>query len=235
MFGENVEALDGAGVIDDVTDAAEEVVGFGDEGIALTLFGADGHQADPRRFDAEHNAAIMAAHNRVMDEVLRLGLGIGTGVDQDEVPALTRADRGQSGTGDALHGAKAQRAAGHQGSGVATADDDTGFAVFHEFDGADHRGVFLFLQRVERLVVHRHDFGSVKNGKPVFTGETGVRDEGIQLGLVADERDRVERRILMQSQLDGSNHLGRTEVAAHGVNCYAPAGAGRINHRGDGG
>jgi hypothetical protein len=66
-------------------------------------------------------------------------------------------------------------------------------------------------------------------------GETGVRDNRFQLGFVADERDGVERRILMQGELDCGNHLSRTEVAAHGVNCYAPAGAGRSNHRGDGG
>ena len=234
VFGKDMEALDRPGVIDEVADAAEHVVGLGDEGVALALFRADGHQADAGGFDAEHDAAIMAAENGVVDEVLGFRVRVGARVDEDEVPSLARTDRGEGGAGDAFHHAEAESAAGHQRAGVAAADDNAGLAVFDQFDGTNHRGVFFLLQRLKRLVVHRHHLGGVKDGQPRLPGEARVVDQGAENSLVADQGDRADRVILVEGEFDCGYDLGGPEVTAHSINCDAPAGAGRGNHRGDG-
>jgi hypothetical protein len=52
--------------------------------------------------------------------------------------------------------------------------------------------------------------------------------------LVADQGDPADRVILVEREFDCGYDLGGPEVTAHSVNCDAPVGAGRGNHRGDG-
>ena len=235
VLGKHLETLDGTGVVDQAVDAAEQFVGLGDQGAALALLGADVHEADAGRLDAEHDPAIVAAENGVVHEVLGLGLGIGAGVDQDKVAVFARHDGGEGGAGDALHGAQAQSAAGHEGAGVAAADDDAGVAVADELNGADHRGVLLALEGHQRLVVHRDDLGRVMNGDVVAAVEAGGVDQRAEDRLVPDQGHGIERRVLPQGEFDGLNDLGGAHVAAHGVDRYAPGIAGRSAHREDGG
>jgi len=221
------ETLDRTGVIDDAVDAPHEVGGLGDEGVALALLGADGHEADARVGDAEHDAAIVAAEDRVVHEVFGFGLGIRAGVDENEMSAFARDDGGERGTGDALHRAEPERAAGHERTGVAATDDDAGLAIFDELDGLQHRGVFLFLQRHQRLVIHRDDLGGVQHRKPAAAVQAGMAEERVEHRLVADEGDWVQVRRLIEGQTDGRNDLGRAKVAAHGVDGDAARCSGR--------
>ena len=70
----------------------------------------------------------MAAKDGVVHEVLRLGLGIGAGVNEDEMTVFPRDDGGERGAGDALHGPQAEGAARHERAGIAAADHDAGMA-----------------------------------------------------------------------------------------------------------
>ena len=94
MLGEDVKTLDGAGIIDQVADPPQAFVGFGDQGAALALLGADVHQPDAGALYPQHHAAVVAAENRVVNQMLGLGLWVGPGIDEDKMSALARADDG---------------------------------------------------------------------------------------------------------------------------------------------
>ena len=55
--------------------------------------------------------------------------------------------------------------------------------------------------------------------QPLAAVQARMRQERPQDRLVSDQNDWVKLRVLVERQLDGRNHLGRAEVATHGVDC----------------
>jgi len=70
--------------------AAQKLIRLGDQRIALTFFSSDGHQADSRRCNPKHDSTVVAAENCVVDQVFRLCVRIGAGVDQNEMSVFPR-------------------------------------------------------------------------------------------------------------------------------------------------
>src|SRR5690606_28831558 len=95
--------------------------------------------------------------------LFRSGLGIGPGVDQDEVTVGAGNDGREGGAVDAAEGAETDGAAGHERAGVAAADERGGLAGFDQIDGAGHRGVLFPAEGHDRLVVHGDDFRGVQD------------------------------------------------------------------------
>jgi len=193
-------------------------VGFGDEAVALALLGADGEEANAGPGGAEDDAGVVGAEDGVVHQVLGAGLGVGAGVDQDEMPLVARDDGGQGGPVHALHHAQAEGGSGHEGAGVAGTDGGGGGTGLDEFQGAHHRGVLLGLERLERLVVHRDHLGGVMDGDAPAGRQAGAGDERLQLLLPANEDDRAEPRLVGEGEPHRRHHLGRAEVAPHGIN-----------------
>ncbi len=166
-----------------------------------------------------------------MHEVLGPGLGVGAGVDENEVSAFAGHDGGEGGAVDALHHAEPEGAPGHERSGVAATHENACVAVLNQFDSPDHRGVLLFFQGHQGFVVHGDDLRGVKNRESRAQLESGVADQGAKDRLIADERDRVELGLAGKGQLYAEDHFGGPEVGAHGVDCDATGNSGRGIHR----
>ena len=137
-----------------------------------------------------------------MHEVLGLRIWIGACVDQDEVSAFPGYDGRQSRAGHPFHRAKAQGAAGHQGTGVAAADHPGRVATFHQFDRLHHGGVALALEGKQRLVLHRDDFGGVQDRQAVVLPQSRTCQQGIEDRLISHQCQRVEMRVLLPGEFD---------------------------------
>ncbi len=192
-------------------------MGLVGEFVAFAFLGADGEEADAGFIDSEGDAAIDAAEDRVVDEVFGASFGIRAGVDEDEVAFLVGDNGGEGGAVDAFEGAEFDGAAGHEAAGVSAAEDDVGLAGFDQLDGADHRGIFFPLDRLERFVVHGDDFGGVKDGNGAVFREAGAVEFRFEDRFVADEDDVVEAGDLLKRQFYCRNDFPGAEIASHRV------------------
>ena len=77
-----------------------------------------------------------AAHDAVLEQVLRLGVDVGADVEHDDRAALRGHDGGDARPADVLEEQLEQQAAGDHGAGVAGADDTVGLALGQELPAA---------------------------------------------------------------------------------------------------
>jgi hypothetical protein len=71
---------------------------------SLELFGADVEQPHSRSFDPQHGSCIGRAHDRELNQVLGIALGVGAKVEHDHVGLAERREkRGERGAVDSRH------------------------------------------------------------------------------------------------------------------------------------
>ena len=115
---------------------AKEFKCFPSELVALFVFGADGDESDRGVGVAEDVTGVGGAHDCVLYQLPRGGVGVGSGVDEDEVVGFGGDDGADGGALDAWEGAQLD-VRGRDGSPrVSGADDGVCLARFDEVDGA---------------------------------------------------------------------------------------------------
>ena len=105
---------------------------------------------------------------------------------------------------------------GHDGAGIAGADEPGDYAVAHQPRGDANRGVLLAARRRGRGVVHGDDFAGV-NDFDRKTGRVVLCQKLADAILLPDQNDR---NAVLRSGLDGPFNFdcGRV-VAAHRIDC----------------
>ena len=137
------------------------------EFVALRRFLADVQQADRRLFDAQDVFCIMVSHDGPFDEVLRLAVGIGPGVEEHR-NALLRRDRCRdTGPFDAFDTSQPEEGCRHSGASAASGDDSIAEAVFDQPRRYDDGCVFLAADGLSRMFAHFDDFAGVYDGQAV--------------------------------------------------------------------
>ena len=97
---------------------------------------------------------------------------------------------------DVLQEALQEQTAGDHRAGVAGADDAVHLSLGQQLPAAADGVVRLLAQGDDGRLVHADDLGAVEDSDAVAVGDA-VRQERLDLGLIADEHDaqfRVERR-----------------------------------------
>ena len=149
-----------------------------DPRIALALLLADAQQRDARRVDTQDALGEDRAHPRVLGEVLRCRVGVGTDVDEHHRPRVGDHLDGQPGPVDARQPAELEDAGRHPGTGVAGGHDRVGLAVADELRRDEDRRVLLLAQRERRVLVHADD-GSGVDDADVGGQRAGDRADGV--------------------------------------------------------
>ena len=197
---------------------------------ALQLLGADVEQLDPGRCDFEHGAGIGGAHDRELDEVLRVAFGVGAKVEHDQVlVAEAGQQRSEGGAVDPRHGAQRELGDGHQRAGVAGRQGGVGMVVLHRVDRHAHRRAARPADRLARLFARGDCLGRVVDGDRA--GDRLVaRQLGIDQRLVTVKVEQ-ERGILATRGGDPGDDCRRADVASHGVDRDPRAGSHCHGHR----
>ncbi len=94
----------------------EHRVGVAGKVVALAFFLADIHQPDGRVGHAENVLGVDAAHDAVLEQVLRLGADVGPDVEQHARAMLGRQHGGDAGPLNVLEEALEKVPAGHHGA-----------------------------------------------------------------------------------------------------------------------
>ena len=149
--GEQVLALD---VADEAQGRRlEPVEGLAHEVVALALFLADAHQADPGVLQADDRLHEDLAHDRELDEVVGLAVGVGPDVDEQGLSLEPGDEEGQGRPVHALEGTQDVAGDVDDRSGVAHADEGVGPAVLDEL-GPDPDGGGLLFPEGEEALAH---------------------------------------------------------------------------------
>ena len=117
----------------------ELLVGLLRELVALALFFAHGEQADPRLYDAEDVTRIDVTHHRELEQVPRLGIDVGSDVEENRETLEVRQHRRDGGPIDPTQDAHDEHRNGQGGAGVAGGDERARLAVPHELGGHAQR------------------------------------------------------------------------------------------------
>ena len=183
--------------------------------VALGFLRAIAQHADARLGDAQDSLPINAAHDGELREVRRLGHGIGTAVEHDEILGQGRK---AARDGRPLHAVEAAQfhRAGHERAGVARRDHGPGFSGAHQFDGAHHRGIFFLADAFQRLVVHRQHFAGMDDFRARI-GQPGLADGGLNVRLAPDHEDFFNGSVGCKRLLDAGNGDRTPVVAAHDI------------------
>lgn len=202
-------------------EGAEEGEGFAGKGVALAVFFADGEEAGAGVGDAEDALGVDLAHEGELDEVLGVGVDVGTDVEQGAGGAGGGGkDGGEGGAVDAGEGAEDHFGGGHGGTGVTGGDEAAGDALADKLEADTHGGVFFGADRGGGLVGHGDPLGGVNDADgEVFIAGVAVAEVEVECGadafLWADE---VNADGEIAAGLHGSANLRvRGFVGAHGV------------------
>ena len=129
-------------------------------------------------------------------------------------------DDAKRGAIDAWDLAQAKRAAGHERAGIATADNGIGFIVFKLGDGLHHRGIFLALNRLNRLFIHPDDLSTVNDFDPILIRvEFANFQQPLDQPFIADQHEVTFKLQLFDGIKKPTNKLSGPFVSPHGVDC----------------
>src|ERR1700687_867373 len=210
---EDVLALD---VADEIDAWQRPKQGFAslNQLVALAGFLPIAEERHPWRLEAHQLLGIDAPHQRVLDEVLRLGIGVGADIEEEAVFSASgrdnRADRRPVDAGDAVQAEERRR---HDRSAVPRAHEAAGPAVLDHLDAADDGRRLLAANRLRRMFVHGDHLGRILDLGPFPGARRGER--GVHLLLDADE-DHLDAQLAMRLDAAG-HHLFGGEITAHGV------------------
>ena len=142
-----------------------------------------------------------------------------------------RNDRRDPGPIDARQRAQLDRGRSHGRAGVAGADDRVGLSFLDQIDRAADRRIFFPPHRVDRAVAHLHDLGGVDDLDAAVVAAVLLQFR-LDLRRVADEKELVDVRILLQRHDRAADNIRRAEIAAHGIQCdFHRSGILRISGR----
>src|ERR1700724_487601 len=135
---EDVLAFDVADEIDSF-EAAEEWFTRLHQLVALAGLLAVAEQRHPWCVETQQLLGVDAAHQRVLDETLRLGVAVGPDVQQKAVlPGRRRNDRADCRAIDAGNPVKSEERGSHHGAAVPCADEAADPSVFDHLDATDN-------------------------------------------------------------------------------------------------
>jgi hypothetical protein len=168
---------------------------------------------NPRVLQSDDRLHEDLAHDRELDEVVGLAVGVGPHVDEQGLPIDPGDEEGQGRPVHALEGTHdVARDIDHR-SGVAHADERVGPAVLDELGPDPDGGGFLF-PKGENALAHADRLRSVDDGQPGIL-EPGPFDLPADGAFEADEKD-VDAEILGRAH--GAGHGGlRAEIPPHCV------------------
>src|ERR1700730_14578272 len=164
---EDVLAFDVADEIDPF-ERAEQWFGRLHQLVALAGLLAVAKQRPSWRLETHKLLGVDAPHQRVLDEMLRLGIGVGTDVQEKAVLTRRRWNDGPDrGAIDAGNPMKPEEGGGHYGTAVPCADEAVDPPVFDHRAGPDNRRVLLRSHRLHRMLVHGDDLGRILDLRPL--------------------------------------------------------------------
>ena len=167
--------------------------------------------------NTECDARISRAHDRELDEVARVALGVGAEVEHDHVVRLERRHQpGERGPVDARHRAQGDLAHRHQRAGVAGADRGARVAFLHRLDREAHRGLLGAAQRGGGLLVPADDILAVED-LAGFAHVGMAFERAFDARPVADQQE-VESVVIPAGQGRAGDHRAHALVAAHRIN-----------------
>ena len=160
---------------------------------------------------------VLVAHDGELLQILRLGIDVGTHIDEDGGGALGGGKNGsQRRTIDAGNRAQDHLGGGHGRSGIAGSDEAFGFAVAHQAKADAHGRIALAAHRLRGLFLHADDLRGIDNadGKPA--------PEAVQVEFGANHILFAHQHDFHVIVAGGENSafdfgFGRA-VGAHGVN-----------------
>src|ERR1700694_4323358 len=210
---EDVLAFDVADEIDPLSRAKQGFAGL-NELVALAGLLAIAEQRHPWRLERHQLLGIDAPHQRVLDEVLRLGIRVGADIEEEAVFSAggrdDGADRRPVDAGDTVWAEEPPR---HHRPAVSSADEAASPPVLDHRAGPDNRRVLLRSNRLHRMLVHADHLGRILDLGPLPGSRRGER--GIHLLLDADE-DHFDAQLAM-SLAAARHYLLRGEITAHSV------------------
>ena len=129
--------------------------------VALRTFLAVGENPDARTRNVAHMAPVHAAHHGELHEVDRLHIDICARVDQQAESFAGRHQRRDRRPIDVVQIAEDHHRRRHHGARISGADECARVAALDEIESNVNRRTRLGQHRLERRVVHQHDFGRV--------------------------------------------------------------------------
>src|SRR6202140_596757 len=164
---EDVLAFDVADEIDPF-ELAEQWFGRLHQLVALAGLLAVAEQRHPRRLDTHQPVGVDAPHQRVLGEMLGLGVGVGANVQQKAVLSRRgRNDGADRGAIDAGNPVKSKERGGHHRAAVPCADEAAGPSVLDHRAGPDNRRVLLSSDCLRRMLVHADHLGRILDLRPL--------------------------------------------------------------------
>src|SRR5665213_2331852 len=121
----------------------EELKDLFSEFAPLHILPADGHQSDLRIGIAEYLFREHRSHDRILEQMKRLGINIGSGVNQDADIFFCWKIGSNAGAFDSLQGSELDRRGGHCGTGMPCTDNGVSLAILDEIDGPGNGGIFF--------------------------------------------------------------------------------------------
>src|ERR1700694_3382900 len=213
LASEDVLAFDVADEID-AFERAEQRFARLDQLVALAGLLAIAEQRHPWRFETHQLLGVDTPHQRVLDEVLRLCIGVGTDVQQIAVlPRRRRDDRADRPPIDAGHPVKPEKRRAHHRTAVPCADEAADPSVLDHRAGPDNRRVLLSSDRLRRMLIHRDHLGRILDLCPLPGARCG--EGGINLVLDADE-DHLNPELAVRLHA-ARHHLVGSEITTHRI------------------
>ena len=157
----------------------------------------------------------MAAHDAVLEQVLRLGTDVGADIEQHARPLERRHDGGDAGPADVLEEQPQGEARRDHGAGVAGTDDGLHLALGQELPAAADGVVRLLAQGHDRRFFHGDDLVQWKISRRSRTA-WALASKRFDLGLIADQ-DNAQVRIGLNGLHGAADDRPGSVVAAHRV------------------
>ncbi len=207
---EPVEAQRQAGRI------AQHGGGVADDVRALELLGADVEQPHARHLHVEDRARIGRAHDRELDEIAGIALGIGAQVEHHGIVGAERRHKsGQRGPVDAGERAQGELRHRHERTGIAGRHGGTCRPVLHSLDGEAHGAATGLPDGLAGLVRRGDDAVGVDDLR--HRREIGMALQRLaNLRLVAIERV-TQMRMTTARERDARDGDAHAFIAAHRI------------------
>ncbi len=208
----------------------KKLEGFLCEGVAFGIFAADGDESDARAFDVLMHLAVDFAHQSELRELERRAIGVGSGVDKDELPSDGRHEGRDRGTINAFENTHANLGRRDGRARVPGRNDGVDFAGRRQ-RGADRDGCMLFCANGRRGgLSHFDDFLGMDETKSGRFAQVILLQIVGKLFKMTDERDPDVVVKFAQGVGDGFHNNGGRVISAHGIDSD-PHGANLILRR----
>ena len=197
------------------------------EGIALLLLGTDIHESDRRILDTADLLHIDGAHLCVLDQPLRLGVNIGTTVEQQGHALAGRNQCTERRTRHTLRAADDELTAGENRTTRARGNEGIGMALLHEMKRLHDAGILLTTDRKHRCLMqgnHLRRITDLDTLCELRLGHTSRLRALLQLLLQKPLRTEKKKLRIFRSCKGTKRTIhdrGRRVITTHTVDCYS--------------